>query len=77
MEKLCILSGSNLDHIKINNNSHDFEVINKIKNPIWLRYDYFLKKEKNEDYAHNRIITYLTDKKTLITIDVSDNCFFN
>ena len=36
MEKLCILSGSNLDHIKINNNSHDFEVINKIKNPIWL-----------------------------------------
>ena len=77
MEKLCILSGSNLDHIKINNNSHDFEVINKIKNPIWLRYDYFLKKEKNEEYAHNRIITYLTDKKTLITIDVSDNCFFN
>ena len=77
MEKLCIFSGSNLDHIKIYNNSHDFEVLNKIKNPIWLKYDYFLKKEKNEEYVHNRIITYINNKKTLITIDVSDNCFFN
>ena len=77
MEKLCIFSGSNLDHIKIYNNSRDFEVINKIKNPIWLKYNYFLKKEKNEEYVHNRIITYVNDKKNLITIDVSDNCFFN
>ena len=77
MEKLCIFSGSNLDHIKIYNNSRDFEVISKIKNPIWLKYNYFLKKEKNEEYVHNRIITYVNDKKNLITIDVSDNCFFN
>ena len=78
MEKLCIFSGSNLDHIKIyNNNFHDFEVLNKIKNPIWLKYDYFLQKDKNEEYIHSRIITYINDKKTLITIDVSNNCFFN
>ena len=77
MKKLCILSGSNLKHIKTDNNPKELEEINKIKNAIWLKYDYFVMKVKNEGYINNRIITYINDKKSLISIDVSDNCFFN
>jgi hypothetical protein len=76
-EKLCILHGSNLASIIMDNNSHEFEMINKIKNAIWLKYDYFLKKEKNDEYIYNKIITYINDKKSLITLDVSDNYFFD
>ena len=61
----------------MDNNSNELEIINKIKNAIWLKYDYFLKKEKNENYIYNKIITYINDKKSLITLDVSDNSFFN
>ena len=77
MKKLCILSGSNLKHIKTDNNPKELEEINKIKNAIWLKYDYFVMKVKNEGYINNRIITYINDKKSLMSIDVSDNCFFN
>ena len=76
-EKLCILHGSNLASIIMDNNSHEFEMVNKIKNAIWLKYDYFLKKEKNDEYIYNKIITYINDKKSLITLDVSDNYFFD
>ena len=77
LEKLCILHGSNLASIIMDNNSNELEIINKIKNAIWLKYDYFLKKEKNEDYTYSKIISYINDKKSLITLDVSDNSFFN
>ena len=76
-DKLLILSGSNLEQIKIDKHAHEAEVINKIKNVIWLKYDYYLIRGKNDIYVYNRIITYINDKKSLITIDVSDNCFFN
>ena len=76
LDKLCIFYGSNLDHITIDDRSHDYEVINKIKNAIWLKYNYCLRK-KNENYSYYKIITYINDKNNLITIDVSDNNFFN
>ena len=57
--------------------TREYEVINKIKNAIWLKYDYFLKEEKKNEFVYNKIITYINENKTLITLDVSDNYFFN
>ena len=74
---LCILHGANLDYIQMDNTAREYEVINKIKNAIWLKYDYFLKEEKKNEYVYNKIITYINENKTLITLDVSDNYFFN
>ena len=77
MGKLYILSGSNLDSIKMERDSQEFEVINKIINPIWLKYEFFLRKERRDEYIHKKIITYINDKNSLINLDVSDNYFFN
>ena len=57
--------------------SQEFEVINKIINPIWLKYEFFLRKERRDEYIHKKIITYINDKNSLINLDVSDNYFFN
>ena len=77
MENLHILSGSTLESIKMDKDSQEFEVINKITNPVWLKYEFFLKKEKNGDYIHKKIITYINDKNSIVNLDVSDNYFFN
>ena len=77
MGKLYILSGSNLDSIKMERDSQEFEIINKIINPIWLKYEFFLRKERRDEYIHKKIITYINDKNSLINLDVSDNYFFN
>ena len=77
MGKLYILSGSNLNSIKMERDSQEFEVINKIINPIWIKYEFFLRKERKDEYIHKRIITYINDKNSLINLDVSDNYFFN
>ena len=76
-KNLCILHGANLDYIQMDNTAPEYEVIIKIKNAIWLQYDYFIKEEKKNEYVCNKIITYINEKKTLITLDVSDNYFFN
>ena len=76
-KNLCILHGANLDYIQMDKTTREYEVINKIKNAIWLKYDYFLKEEKKNEFVYNKIITYINENKTLITLDVSDNYFFN
>ena len=81
--ELCILSGSELKNIKMNENDTMYEDFikkkNKVKDSIWLRFDYF-KRENDEDSNNSKIITYYkieNNKKHLSTIDVSQNKYFD
>ena len=78
---LCILSGSELNDVQMNENPeifHDFEKKkNKVKGSKWLKYDYFIQKS---DYSssYNKIITYISGKESkLNTLDIKNNNYFD
>ena len=79
---LYVLSGSDLKHIKMNVNDSNYDdfVIkrSKVQNSIWMRYNYFIK-ENDEENIFTKIITYYKhkDKKILSTLDVSNNKYFD
>ena len=79
---LCILSGSGLNYIKMNkkdSNYEDFMKIKaKVKDSIWLRYDYFIR-ENDEENNYNKIISYykIEENRLLSTLDVSQNKYFD
>ena len=82
-KELCILSGSELRNINMNKNDSNYEdfqkIKNKVKNSIWLRYDYF-QREDDDENIYNKIITYYKiedNNKLLATIDVSHNKYFD
>ena len=79
---LCILSGSNLNNIIMNENESNYDDFikkkDKVRNSIWLRYNYFIRESEEED-TYNKIITYYKiedNKKLLATLDVSQNKYF-
>ena len=77
-KELCILGGNDLDCIKINNkdSNEDFDnKKNKVKDSIWMKYDYFTNKENN----YSKIITYfkIENRKLIAKLDVSQNIYFD
>ena len=81
--ELCILSGSSLKKIKMNEEDRDFEEYNKIndeiKGSIWVRFDFF-KRKKTKDNIYNKIITYYKKEKkneNLATKSVTNNKYFD
>ena len=79
---LCILSGSNLNDIKMNKNDLNYEDFvkkkNKLKDSIWVRFDYFIR-ELDGETNYNKIITYykVDEEKIISTLDVSQNKYFD
>ena len=77
-KELCILGGNDLDGININNkdSNEDFDIKkNKVKDSIWMKYDYFTNKENN----YSKIITYfkIENRKLIAKLDVSQNIYFD
>ena len=79
-QDLSILSGSDLKTIKMNTKDSDYEDFvkkhSKVKNSIWMRYNYFIK-ENDEENIYTKIITYYQNEdKKITTLDVSNNKYF-
>ena len=80
--ELSILSGSDLNSIKMNKNDSNYEDFMikkaKVKDSIYLRYNYVIRKNDTEN-NYNKIITYykIDGKKILQTLDVSQNKYFD
>ena len=79
---LCILSGSNLNNLIMNEDDSSYDDFikkkDKVRNSIWLRYNYFIR-DSEEETNYNKIITYYKiedNKKILATLDVSQNKYF-
>ena len=79
-QDLSILSGSDLKTIKMNTKDSDYEDFvkkhSKVKNSTWMRYNYFIK-ENDEENIYTKIITYYQNEdKKITTLDVSNNKYF-
>ena len=82
-KELYILSGNDLDYIKMNKNDKndtDYDDFvkknNKVKDSIWMKYDYFINEESN----YSKIITYykiIDNRKLIAKLDVSQNKYFD